>query len=260
MNSIRISGKPVAKIKATAKFDAKSTSKKLAYPYMLSVNMQDDIRDTVRLLAKRKGLKSLPINGAVSLYIEVCTDKSIPLTGVLKNIQDALNGVAYSDDRHVSSLLIRKSPKISKHDTIRLNLIVTRPIENISDTIDKYNNYVAISAEIETVLENSYLPYVLVEEGRLQQYHYQSSLAVIQKCLKEKYDGGVISNPLGLSVVMQSDSIDGDIDNLAFSYVDNLEGLVFDSLEQVHSLYIRRNISKQDDPYVEIAWHNSSYI
>jgi hypothetical protein len=254
MTSIKISGKPINRAKESALLTVGNPNDSIVYPYMPSVNFQDDIEYEIQTAVRKHNVNNLPINGSVSLYVELYTDKLSPITGVLKNIQDALNGVAYTDDRNVSSVLIRRLPKTTPHDVIKINIIVTRPIEGITDTVGKYKDYVAYKVDVETVIESDYLPYVMDGNGILLPQKDDITQLFIRNTLLRNYHGDLLEGQIDLSVIMGSDSIDGDIDNLALTYINNLEGLLFESVSQIRCLYIKRVVSLREDPFVEIAW------
>ena len=69
------------------------------------------------------GTRCAPAGRRVSLEIEAYLKREADLDNLVKSVSDALNGIAYLDDRQVTQLVARKQMDDNPHLVVRLRWI-----------------------------------------------------------------------------------------------------------------------------------------
>ncbi len=73
----------------------------------------------VGLVAKSAGCR--PVEGPVSVELDIFTQRRMDVDNVAKSVLDGLNGVAYEDDNQVVELLVRKH-KVTRKEEERVEI------------------------------------------------------------------------------------------------------------------------------------------
>jgi len=204
----------------------------------LADDFQQEIKD--RLLKETIGNSRYPLSGHISLYVELRTSRQLNICGVLKNIMDACNGIILKDDSSVESALINRYISDYQFDNIKIWVISGKPLVDNNQIISNLSNYTVLFIDMDTVAEDTYLPYPPNNEcGKIINPNRDDELKelLLAKCKTSGINGGIKT----LSLTVNLDNCRKvDIDNLCLNYIVNLKGIAYDDLSDISSLHMRK--------------------
>jgi hypothetical protein len=222
-------------------------------PFLLADDFKTDIKDRVTLDSRNKS--EYPIIGNTSIYVDFYTNRELSCIGVFKNIQDALLGKMISDDKLVKSFIVERHNAGAEEEALQLNIITTREFMSIIDTLDKYKPYVQYTKYITTTLEDRYQVYpkkIDVKEVADLNHRNDTELISIIKAL---YEGPVCDeHEVEVSILITTPDSNSDCDNIALNYLCCCQGILFNSVNQIRKLHVRKRISDKETPSIIIEW------
>ena len=207
--------------------------------FFIGEDFRDELTDSIYISLQEVETKSFPIVGSVSVFMDLYSDRNISIIGVLKNVLDAGNKLLYQDDVQVESALVRKHSADGGPEKLILSVISSRVIDDLDAETKDYSPYIILNLELETVLEDRYLPYPkcmnTTDVAEVNQRH--DDKVSIQ--LKQHHGSTLMTkNAIELSLVMNMHDKKADVDNLALTYVKCCKGIIYESIDQIQILHL----------------------
>jgi len=220
---------------------------------ILADEYQQDIKDKASI-AIHNSYRDFPISGGVSMIIDFYTNRDLNIVGLVKNTLDGVNGVVFTDDIRVKSILAKVHPsKEAEQETTTINIISGREIDSLNVDASKFKRFVVLTVETDSILEDNYLLYpsemnTLEVAGVNEEYD-----ALIVKEVGALYGGDRFEGLVEVSATFNIDSEDeGDLDNYAANYLYNFEGSVIEAVHQIKSLHLIKRYVNKDKENIEI--------
>lgn len=182
------------------------------------------------------------------MFIDVYSKRDIVLHGVMKNIFDALNGVIYTDDYNIESVIITKNISAAAVDKIIIKIVTNKPIKNIQANPEDYNDFIVLSLDIDTILCDKYLPYPPYSSYVNVYNPNEIPDAILKSRISEGYEADVLSD-VALSLILSDDCVESrpsDIDNVMLNFIVALKDVAFSEYKDISKIHIMRVGNKCD--------------
>jgi len=221
-------------------------------PFLLADDFKTDIKDRVTLDSRNES--KYPIIGSTSIYVDFYTNRELSCIGVFKNVQDALLGKMISDDKLVKSFIVERHNAGADEEALQLNIITTREFLSITDTVDKFKPYVQYTKDITTTLEDRYQVYPKkIDVKEVADLNHRND-AELMSIIKALYEGPVCDEQeVEVSILITTPDSNSDCDNIALNYLYCCQGILFNSVNQIKKLHVKKKISDKN-PSVIIEW------
>lgn len=210
------------------------------YTNVLADEFQKDIQHRVNAAIIQHSDKSrFPIGGECSLIINIYTRRTPSIFGILKNVMDAFNGVLYTDDCRVSSVIISRHDSREEYDTLSVT-VSNSTIRDITVAAKSMAGRSIFDISITTILEGNYLPYP-PSDAYTDILNTNVDDMNLQREIRSQYGRDVFKGQLAVSIELDSEASNGDIDNHAINYIVNMMGIVYEDVKQIEVLNIHRS-------------------
>jgi len=244
--NIKLNLNPRPRMKEQYKADGKMMN-------ILADEFQQDIKDKARI-AIHNSYRDFPISGGVSMIIDFYTNRDLNIVGLVKNVVDSLNGVVFTDDIRVKSIVSKIHPaKEAAQETITIDILSGRELDSLNCDASKFKRFVVLNVEADSILEDNYLLYpseINTSEVAGVNEKYD---ALIVKEVGALYGGDRFEGPVDVSATFNIASEDeGDLDNYAANYLYNFEGSVIEAVHQIKSLHLIKRYVNKDKENIEI--------
>jgi hypothetical protein len=236
IGTINIEGFNQPRIKATYG-ELSHEEKLLAQP--LTESFKSAIKSAlIPIIAEQPS--TFPIVDNTSVMIDLYTRKNLNICGVLKNILDSMNKVAYTDDCRISSVMIQMHYADLDVDVIEIHLLTNTEIKFDGGRDDNHSQYTLLQASINAHVVDKYLGYPRTA----------TQTQVVNKNEDQAIKHTLISHWMSLSrkdccdtvsIQIQTSDHRSDIDNIAVNYLYNLVGIAYESITDLKTLHISIN-------------------
>jgi Holliday junction resolvase RusA-like endonuclease len=209
---------------------------------ILADEYQEDIKDKA-MISIHHSKKDFPISGGISIFIDFYTNRKMNIIGIIKNVLDGLNGAVFTDDIKVRSILAKiHSTEASTQERTTVKVMSGRSIPSLHCDVDKFKNFLILTVEVDSILEDRYLLY----PGDMSTTELvgvnKDTDSVIAREVESNYHSNIIEFPVEVSVVINTVIKDeSDLDNLSANYLYNLQGSAIKDLQQVEALLLNKN-------------------
>lgn len=220
----------------------KPTYAELSEGSKLWVNtLADDFKLEIRsrlLIATSKQNLRFPISGNVSISLIVCTSRVINLFGVVKNVLDSMNGLIYTDDCAVSSILAAKQIVDNEDDVLNIQVISGTNLRS-QDSEDQRDltPFKVLDLQMRTLVVDQFLGYPSSPE--CSEVVIDAGDSELRKAIEDDWDHNHVDEIAGaLSFCIETSRSRPDIDNICLNYLINLNGLAYRELTDITSLHM----------------------
>jgi hypothetical protein len=142
--------------------------------------------------------------------------------------------------------LINKIPQeLGMLDKVSIKVINGKPVRSNGFDQSSLSSYTLLGIEIDTVVEDSYMPYP--PSNAFREIINPNQDAAIKALLEiECRKAGIRGKVSSLSIIIDVPDSKVDVDNLCLNYITNLTGIAYADLEQIESLHLMKNTSSTD--------------
>jgi hypothetical protein len=222
----------------------------------LACYFQQELGDRMRRKIRRFSSNRFPMTDRISFYIDIHSRRSLSIPGIAKNILDAYSKILYSDDSIVESMILHKH-EWEHDDTDRLDIRVIQSYKlgSIEVTEKQIEPYLILSDSFETVLVDKYLPYPpSMDYTDAINPNAQANIQ-LKKVIRDQYEEQLSDSNVSVSLIMENVSTrKSDLDNLSMTYLVNMQGVVYESIENIDKLHmsIDKGSNKEENAIILI--------
>jgi hypothetical protein len=217
----------------------------------LKVDFEDAIKHEFIAESYRSDTyKRFPRQESIALAVEVNALNECILPAVLKNVADALQKKAYSDDYKVYSILA--TLEIGEEESVKVGILVDtriRPDEIIKHVFSKsFITFKVETTPVDKVLSIPKLPNETMVNNKINKQHQ----SYIEQQISVQYSGGMLLDDVKISIDVDTLSTESDLDNIALNYILALEGVIIKDIKQVKALWLNLSRNKSDKASMKI--------
>lgn len=222
--------------------------------FLLADDFQENIKHEIRIaLHNSSNAARFPISGSVSICLDIYSNPNTSLIGVAKNVLDACNGILFTDDKHVASMLIRRFPRRHQQcDSLDIKILSSRVIRQPIISSDIVDSSSVFSISIDTIVEDRYLPYPPRAAATKIINNNTEQDTSMRESLQQLYQGSIHTGRLGISLYIDTSTNEGDIDNMAQQCLFNSQGVLFENATEIELLHIIKKTDPLKKSSIEI--------
>ncbi|HYE10512.1 MAG TPA: hypothetical protein VEF53_10080 [Patescibacteria group bacterium] len=203
-------------------------------PSLKSDFQEDIIYEWVAEVERKKLHNKFPRDEALSIIIYIKTSAPVLLPLVCKNVIDALNQYAYTDDMHVVGIIAMQEHSLENTITIAIYPDTRfKGDEDIKSILGKSVIKITVfSKPVHNIIAFPKHPrqQILVNPTNIKQQD------VIKAEILQQYNDNPISNNVCISFQIETHSRDSDLDNICLNYIAAMNKLVIKDYYSIDKL------------------------
>ena len=224
------------------------------FPLLSAHSFRQDIINAIKVSLIKAPSGVYPLNGSVSLIVDVHSREQLLIYGVLKNVMDACIRLLVTDDRQFSSIYIRHLDD-AVEESIEIWILIGQTIYSIYSDLAALKVQAVFHVNVPTIPEDRYLPLPRIT-GQEPLEEYTQTDDILKWILSNSLVAPSVNVNFGWSINIHTKQVYADIDNLGLPLLKNLDGIVHQDLREIKVLHMIRSVSSTSDATVSMKLYS----